>query len=329
MASPIRPHLVGFFALLSLLLFACAPPERPSTIFTGKTPVSGEKAPTDRAVMPDESVTENTDIHFNARYCQECHTIVPSRKTGEKFLRYGGDYQKLCRCHYPETGPMHTHPVDILPTEDETLTVPKSFPLQEGKMTCISCHDIFVQCRDSESDRLLMQGQMLLRGLPYDKRIDFCFRCHDKDRYQKYNPHKQIDPEGNVIKTRCLYCHAEAPDSSQTTWEDVQLIGGFTELCMGCHYQAAKQPLHERHLRRPSEPILARMKLLQIEFNIVLPLDRKGMITCSTCHNPHQKGLIPDQRAGATGAGAAHRHRIQDNLCIKCHPMQSIDSFGS
>jgi hypothetical protein len=71
------------------------------------------------------------------------------------------------------------------------------------------------------------------------------------------------------------------------------------------------------------------MKRLQVEYNIVLPLDRKGQITCATCHNPHQKGLIPDQRAGAGGAGAAHRHRIHENLCIKCHPMQSVDSFRS
>ena len=45
---------------------------------------------------------------------------------------------------------------------------------------------------------------------------------------------------------------------------------------MGRHYQTAKQPLHPRHLRRPSDPILARMKLMQAEYNIVLPLDAKA-----------------------------------------------------
>jgi cytochrome c peroxidase len=64
------------------------------------------------------------------------------------------------------------------------------------------------------------------------------------------------------------------------------------------------------------------MKQMQAEFKIVLPLDQDGKVICVTCHNPHQKGLIPDQRAGATGAGAIHRHRLAGNMCIKCHPMR-------
>jgi hypothetical protein len=328
MAPKTIKYLISFGALLSVLVIACTVPERRETVFAGRPTGSAEEAAPTKAAEPVSDIPRNTNIHFNDQYCLECHDAVPASQSDDANLRYDGDFKILCRCHYPESGPIHTHPVNIRPPDNDKLTVPQNFPLEAGQITCRSCHDIYIQCRDSEEDRILLQGQMLLRGLPYDNRLDFCFRCHDSDRYQKFNPHQQIGDRGKVIESRCLYCHAEAPDTRQTTWEDVKLIGSFTQLCTGCHYQTAKQPLHVRHLRRPSDPILERMKQMQAEFNIVLPLDRNGRVTCATCHNPHEKGLIPDQRAGARGAGAAHRHRLQDNMCIKCHPMQPIEAFG-
>jgi hypothetical protein len=330
MASNRTYRLLGllFLALLLASTAGCTQPQRQSTVFGGKRPGFRASPGFETRVFPEGELSAETNVHFNARYCLACHTEVPAGRTGEKYLRYGGDYRRLCRCHYPEEGPIHTHPTAVQPTVEGNLSVPAAFPLEDGKTSCLTCHDVYIQCRNSESDRLLLKGQMFLRGQPYDKRIDFCYRCHDEGRYQKFNPHRQLDEQGNVIETRCLYCHAEAPDVRQTTWEDVKLIGSFTKLCLGCHFQAAKQALHARHLRRPDEAIRARMQALQTEFNIVLPLDHEGKVTCATCHNPHQKGLIPDQRAGARGAGAVHRHRIQENLCIKCHDMQSLDAFS-
>lgn len=328
MAATTIRHLLGFFALYTILLVGCAGPGHQDTVFGGKSSASKHKTESRRFTGQDRGLPRTTNIHFNAKYCLECHVKIPSRESKDDYLRYGGDFQELCRCHYPESGLIHTHPVNARPGDNENLNVPESFPLSDGKVTCRSCHDLYTQCRDSEEDRILLQGQMLLRGLPYDTRLDFCFRCHDKGRYQKFNPHRQLDGSGRVIESRCLYCHAEAPDTSQTTWEDVKLIGSYTNLCMGCHYRVAKQPLHASHLRRPSDPVRGRMQEVQAQFNIVLPLDRNGRVTCATCHNPHQRGLIPDQRAGARGAGALHRHRLQDNMCIKCHPMQPLETFG-
>jgi len=328
MAAATMKYRIGFLALLPVLWIACTAPERQQTVFAGRPSEAVEKAEPAKTTEPVSELPRTTNIHFDSDYCLECHSAIPQRNSGRLNLRYGGDFQILCRCHYPESGPIHSHPTDTRPSESENVTVPEAFPRIDGTLTCRSCHDIYVQCKDSQEDRILLDGQMLLRGLPYDSRLDFCFRCHDRNRYPKFNPHRQIGEQGQVIESRCLYCHAEAPDTKQTTWEDVKLIGGFTELCVGCHYQTAKQPLHARHLKHPSAPILERMNAMQAEFNIVLPLDSSGRVTCATCHNPHQKGLIPDQRAGARGAGAEHRHRLQDNMCIKCHPMQPIKAFG-
>jgi hypothetical protein len=55
-----------------------------------------------------------------------------------------------------------------------------------------------------------------------------------------------------------------------------------------------------------------------------IPLDEDGRITCSSCHNPHEKGLLPGGNPRAVGAepkqAANHRLRIpQGSVCVACH----------
>jgi hypothetical protein len=55
-----------------------------------------------------------------------------------------------------------------------------------------------------------------------------------------------------------------------------------------------------------------------------IPLDETGRITCSSCHNPHEKGLLPGGNPRAVGADAKqatnHRLRIpQGSMCVACH----------
>jgi cytochrome c peroxidase len=64
------------------------------------------------------------------------------------------------------------------------------------------------------------------------------------------------------------------------------------------------------------------MKQMEAELGIILPLNEDGKITCVTCHNPHEKGVISTERVGAKGAGEIHRHRLSGNMCIKCHQMR-------
>ncbi len=268
----------------------------------------------------DSRLPPETDIHFNSRYCLECHERRPISRS-ETFLKYGGDPNKLCWCHYVSNR-THIHPADFAPAKESQVKIPDGFPLRDGKVSCTTCHDIVVQCRDSREDKILRKGQMFLRGAPHKTRTSICFQCHDKTRYTKYNPHIQLNNNGEVIKQKCFYCHSELPDEKKTGYEDAKLIGNFGALCMGCHYQSSKQTMHARHLRKPSNEVLAQINRMQTEFNIVLPRDQDGQITCVTCHNPHQKGLIPDTRAGAKGAGEKHRQRLTENICLRCHPMR-------
>ena len=55
------------------------------------------------------------------------------------------------------------------------------------------------------------------------------------------------------------------------------------------------------------------MKRTEKQFGIILPLNLDGRIMCATCHNPHEKGVMPDERGAAGGAGE------KDRIRLACH----------
>ena len=264
------------------------------------------------------AVTDDTNVHYNGKYCMVCHEQTPQK--GIKFLKYEEDYKQLCRCHY-KTAKRDAHPSDVEAPEIFKQRMPNTFPLRNGKIACITCHDVFAQCRDGRPKGVFKSGRNFLREGPYRNQTTFCFKCHDKTKYEKFNPHKQLDKNGKIITRKCLYCHKKVPDVKTEEFKDVALIGDLGPLCTRCHNKTDKTTLHSQHLRKPSEKVLARMKQTEIELGIVLPLNYDGTITCATCHNPHEKGVIPSERAGAKGTGMKHRLRISGNICTKCHEM--------
>jgi len=268
--------------------------------------------------VESDAVTDDTNVHYTGKYCIVCHEQTP--REGNKFLKYGDDYKQLCRCHYRKAS-RDIHPADIEPPKEFKKRMPNDFPLRNGKIACITCHDVFAQCRDSKTKDALTSGPNFLRGGPYRKLTTLCFKCHDKTKFEKFNPHKQLDEKKEIIALKCLYCHKKVPDVKKEEFKDVALIGGLSPLCLRCHHKEDKTTLHARHLRKPSEKVLARIKQMEIEFGIVLPLDDDGKITCATCHNPHEKGVIPAGRPGEKGADEIHRQRLPGNICTQCHQM--------
>jgi len=273
-----------------------------------------------RLKVESGAVTDATNIHYTDKYCTECHEQTPLN--GNKFLKYGEDYKQLCRCHY-KTAARDIHPSDIEPPEEIKKRIPNDFPLRNGKIACITCHDIFAQCKDSKTNDTFARERNFLRGAPYEKLTMLCFKCHNKTKFEKFNPHEQLDEKKEIIALKCLYCHKKIPDVKKEEFKDVALIGDLEPLCVRCHNQAYKGTLHATHLRKPSAKVLARIKQMEIELGITLPLSDEGKITCATCHNPHEKGVIPAERVGAKGAGEAHKNRLSGNMCIKCHDMSS------
>lgn len=305
--------------LASLLLFSCQPVSlEKHELNTTPPPAHKEVAvpvdgsPPSTLKFENDSVSPTTKIHYTGKYCNECHEKTPV-VGGDRYLKFGGDYSQLCRCHTEEPAPF-LHPFDVKPSAEKEKRMPADFPLENGQLTCDTCHNLYLQCQK----RLFDMDS--LRGAPYRSRTDFCFKCHEEKKYEGFDPHNQLTEAGEIIIEKCLYCHEEKPDEKHATFKEVKFIGDIEVLCRRCHLVAGNHSGNFDHMGIvPSEKRLNIMKGMEKKFNILLPLDNDGRMTCITCHNPHEKGVIPDRLPGAQGAGSKFRHRLPGKLCKECH----------
>lgn len=237
------------------------------------------------------------------------------------------DYTSTCRCHN-YTPKNYTHPVGIQLSPEKRGKIPADFPLKDGTVTCATCHMMSLQCQADSSLKKI--NRAFLRGNPLAPRTDICYRCHDEAKYRMMDPHNQLDQEGNVVEEKCLYCHKRLPDVNKATLgspkgveELAAPIGKLDVLCYRCHYKQVKlHPINANHLKKPSARILLNIKRSERKLGIIMPLDEKGKITCVTCHNPHERGVIPANKSGAGGAGEVGRLRVPlgvDKICLACH----------
>ncbi|MDD3813204.1 MAG: hypothetical protein PHZ02_01050 [Desulfocapsaceae bacterium] len=272
-------------------------------------------------------VTAETNIHFNEQYCTECHLQRPNRGDAVQ-LRYE-NYTQTCRCHgyTPDT---YTHPVDIPLSAEKKATIPAEFPLTDGKITCYTCHNMALQCEPKY--KFKNYNKAFLRTDPSLGRTFLCFQCHQEKQYEMLDPHKQLDASGAINSESCLYCHETKPDEQHATLESrekgedtVHLVGDLEVLCLRCHNnKAGNHPLNKNHRVKPSEKVTSRMHWSERNLWIVLPLNDEGKITCITCHNPHERGVIPTEKAASTGASDKARLRKAwggGSICVACHNM--------
>ncbi len=145
---------------------------------------------------------------------------------------------------------------------------------------------------------------------------DICSKCHQKNKYKIFDPHNQLNETGDIIREKCLYCHPEKPDEKRATFTihrpEIKFIRSLDVLCLGCHSKVYDHahPVNANHICKPSNEMLAMMKASEKEFDIILPLNFKGEIMCATCHNPHERGVIPYEKSAAKGASEKYRVRL-------------------
>ena len=260
-----------------------------------------------------ERVGDNEEYHYTGKFCTDCHVSIP-KEGGDKYLKYKGDFNILCKCHLKQPD-NYVHPVNIVPSQEKQAKIPTNLPLQDGKVTCLTCHDIYWQCQKRRVDK------NSLRGTPISRRSDFCFECHAESEYVMLNPHTQFNPWGKIIVDKCLFCHTEKPDEKIDRYDNVQFVGDLEMICQRCHVIRGNHAGNVNHLVKPSVKALARMQAMEKEFDIILPLDKNGRLTCITCHNPRDKGVIQAKSPAAKGAGSKYRHRLPGRLCVECHQL--------
>jgi len=143
---------------------------------------------------------QQIEPHQSGVFCQLCHETSIGVSADNPQLKFQGDLIAVCiQCHNGRKAKADNHPIRIKPSKEKGVTIPDGFPLRDGKLTCLTCHKMPCQGGKIETK--------FLRGGPYEKRVDACLVCHSKERYQSVNPHIQIDPNGKIMKNKCLYCH--------------------------------------------------------------------------------------------------------------------------
>lgn len=280
---------------------------RPAIVLMIICSISGGHVYADDAVNP----------HWTGTHCRECHT---DEQGGE--LRFRGDSIQICnRCHATQAASSEPHPVGVILPEAMKRQTTHRWPLQEGKITCLTCHDALPQMYDKPFEQFF--NSSFLRIRPAASQDELCFSCHDKKDYRKENPHQQLDAAGTIMEQTCLSCHRTVPDVRQTSAYNTvanSLRDEAEKLCTSCHGgKHADHPVRGNHLVAVPDTMREIQRLKTNEQGVYLPLFG-NRISCVTCHNPHQRGVLKQSGVSA-GAGEEYFLRLRrgQTLCIHCH----------
>jgi len=147
------------------------------------------------------------------------------------------------------------------------------------------------------------------------------------------NPHEQINDEGEILWSKCLICHAKMPDTENlhsSVNMEIRFNNNYNKVCYICHV-VHKHPGSEgigpqmsgfvapSHLREFSRKLYLNMRLEKKEVPVLIPLDpASGKIICSTCHNPHERGLLYGRADWGADQSVLLRSEGLD-VCQYCH----------
>jgi hypothetical protein len=255
--------------------------------------------------------TKIPNPHGDRTLCFSCHPGeikegAPAPRPKDR------DDVTLCNdCHLQPGVKRSPHAVGAGISESTWRMEYLGYPLSDGKLTCVTCHDEVSHRKPDPAN------PKFLRGGPYANQDQFCYRCHLEDRERLDNPHRQIDAFGKIRAESCKFCHATPPDPTRRPGDPANLamVGPDKQICSNCHED---RPHPDRdHMVPFPERMMKRKVEYEKRHQVVLPLADDGTVKCSTCHNPHAKGVLK----GELGVGAGSKYRVPDfrEVCAPCH----------
>ena len=323
MLPSIRLRCGGFWEISALVV----------VLFLGQILAGGEN------IVNKEEPAKNP--HGDPSLCSSCHKPAV---VGRGTLRFDGNVSQLCQsCHDGRLATREVHPVDMAPSATIAQEIPSDIPLEDGMLTCLSCHDVSMGCKAGQP--ATEPNRNLLRGTRVSNPLEFCFRCHKQENYRTFNAHDQLEV-GKAKTDTCVWCHVRVPDVDSRLKEGASyaLRSKSFGVCRNCHVVAKDHPTGDSHMfATPSAKMMWHMSAYEIQPRMHLtfkqlleyvraanrtprsiPLDENGHITCYSCHNPHEEGLLPDWNPRSVGAepkqAANHRLRTHEGIaCRVCH----------
>ena len=265
-----------------------------------------------------DHITSASDDHLDENHtsCVFCHRMPASDISETNVFPNGLDPSSICLdCHHYSD---NHHPVNFIPHRMPDTPDSGNFPLFNGEIRCLTCHTV-------HGSKGTLAKLKLLRGGPYTYRTEICFSCHDKDLNTRISPHRMLNDRGEIRNVNgepvCLICHAAVPDQT-TNPVQVTFKADVAFLCWRCHPPMGNGQFFKGHfLVKPKKKTLDYMSKKQEEYLVKFPLLNRDRITCSTCHNPHQAGVIAYAPAQA-GADAPGKLRMpKGTICSACHNM--------
>lgn len=149
----------------------------------------------------------------------------------------------------------------------------KAFSRMSDK-ACETCHGPGAEHAESGGDKAKIKS---IAGLSADDQSAVCLQCHEQGgkMFWSGSAHQQRD-------LSCQSCHSVHSPASKSA----QLkAAGESDQCFSCHKKQASQSLRSSH-----HPV------------------REGLMSCSSCHNPH--GTMADKLISAASAS---------EKCFECH----------
>ena len=215
-----------------------------------------------------------------------------------------------------------------------------------GKITCNTCHDIHGETFAREANAAKNGRKDTADTLLRKPSPEICRECHANKFTIEKSKHDldTVFPNGNaIIKQRvsrpdlCRYCHlTHNSEPEGFIWKKkitTQAGEQVDDMCTVCHGKNGLAP--EMAVGKNSHPVNTPLtgkihtKKLPL-FSAAGKLTKTGIMTCFTCHDPHNGSPIKSESStnvSTEGRPANHFLRIEvapaSDLCLNCHEDKS------